>query len=263
MKSGNVVLSVAHGGCYFAHVGSRGISARACCWGDCLAVGAIPGKRKRSLPSSRVIRSSHTTKTRRVFREEVKGWNEVETRDWQNGNPYASSPEDPKPLIMCSKAKPIGYSYTKAGAQQVSGKSLNCNGGVGCDISHSFTVSVSTSVSNEKTTTLTQSNGVSVSVNAGVMMAVTATTTVGYNHDWAKAVSDSLGMSTTDTVTTTHSLSIGLVGGMTFNAWWTPTLRCQSFKTMCNEVEQMIEKCEPVFDSSGEPAGDHGVMVVG
>ncbi|KAF2268263.1 hypothetical protein CC78DRAFT_530184 [Lojkania enalia] len=264
--SGNVVLSAAHGGCYFAHVGSRGVSVGFCCGtGDCQEAGAIPGgkkKRELTLPSSRIARglqSSHSESDTNNVKRDVST---LEARRcW--GGVCDDPPPPPKPAVTCSKAKKIGDTYTKAGTQQVDGNTLTCNGGQSCSLSPSMSVMASTSLSNEKSTTHTDGQGVQVSMTAGFMLiGPTATVTTGYSKDWSDSISNSMGLSKTDTVTKTVALSIGLTPGVDFNLWFTPTLRCQSYEITCNDVKQTLEKCEPVLDGSGNPTGDHGVMTV-
>lgn len=71
---GNVVLSVAHGGCYFTNLGHRGLLAGTCCNDDCVTAG---GK----------------TSSQRKRRS-------VSPRQWSNSNPFekpSNNEEAPKP----------------------------------------------------------------------------------------------------------------------------------------------------------------------
>ncbi|KAF2254342.1 hypothetical protein BU26DRAFT_500118 [Trematosphaeria pertusa] len=182
---------------------------------------------------------------------------------YRHGDPRESQ-TPANPAVTCSKAEPDGGTYTKAGPQQVDGQTLNCNGGTTCDILQSVSVSVSSSLTNEKSVTHSQGDSLSVSMMAGYMiLGPTATVTVGYTHDWSTALTEGMAMTDTRTTTKTLTLSIRLVPGVDFNAWFTPTLNCQPFKITCNDVEQSLEKCEPVRDSNGDPAGDSGIMAIG
>lgn len=250
--SGNVILSAGYGGCYFAHVGSRSVAAGFCCGsGDCGAAGAAPHKKKRELLPSRIMRGLPSDTS------------DLEVRSWRNPNPEDPKPAPPPPAVQCSAPTSDGDTYTKAGPQQIDGQSLNCNGGESCAMSPDMSVSASTSLMNEESTTHTDSQGFSYSMTAGFMfIGPTATVTVGYNMDWSNAVTEAASTTSTHTVTKSLTLSIGLVPGANFNLWFTPTLRCQSFKITCNGVDQKIEKCTPVLDGNGNPTGDHGVMTV-
>jgi len=85
-------------------------------------------------------------------------------------------------------------------------------------MSPDMSVSASTSLMNEESTTHTDSQGFSYSMTAGFMfIGPTATVTVGYNMDWSNAVTEAAATTSTDTVTKSLTLSIGLVPGANFN----------------------------------------------
>lgn len=115
--SGNVVLSTAHSGCYWAHIGSRGYSAGFCCGnGDCTAAGGKPWTppptKKRDQIPSRIENDKRPSRVK---------------RQWNRPPPASSAP-----LVQCSNPVPKGETYTKQGSQQVDADQLNCNGGGDC-----------------------------------------------------------------------------------------------------------------------------------
>ncbi|KAF2636821.1 hypothetical protein P280DRAFT_483421 [Massarina eburnea CBS 473.64] len=251
--SGNVVLSVAHGGCYFSNVGSRGISAGACCHGDCLTAGAVMGgKKKRSRHSIRY--PSTDAKARRA---------------WSNPNPNSppSAPPKEDPGITCSEPRADGFSYTKSGKQVVSGDTLNCGQSVSCSRSTSLSVSVGSTLTNEKSVTKSEGNTVSLNVETGFKMwpiGPEVSVSTGFSHDWSKTVTEGMSMTESKNVTDTLTLEFTLGGNIDYNGWFTPTLNCQSYKMKCTgDVELAVEKCEPALDGNNKPAGESGIMVIG
>ncbi|KAF1954849.1 hypothetical protein CC80DRAFT_493599 [Byssothecium circinans] len=255
--AGNVVLSVAHGGCYFSNVGSRGISVGACCNGDCSTAGAVTSGKKRrarrSMPSE----------------NPVVGTDNMEARSWRNPNPNdpPSPPPDTKPGVTCSKPAPDGFTYTKAGKQVVYGDTLNCGNSESCSRSVAVSVSVTSTLSNEKSITKSEGNSVSLSLQAGYSVfpaGPSGSITSTFSKEWSNAVTEGMSMSESRSVTDTVTLSFSLKSNVDYNGWFTPTLKCQAFKLKCTgDVEFSLEKCEPLIDSNNKPSGETGVMVIG
>ncbi|PVI07522.1 hypothetical protein DM02DRAFT_666829 [Periconia macrospinosa] len=266
---GNIVLSTAHSGCYTAHVGSRGISAGACCWDDCRVIGAVP--------------DTVAPKTERKKREAKPQFNVLKVL-----NEATAKCEEYWALMgdkanTCSEPKASGFTYTKSGKQQTDGAILKCDH-QGCSITPSITMSASTTITNEKTVEEHQGTSVSVGVEVGASFLIgpSISTSTEINHEWSKTVTETMSRSDTSAVSKTVELQFDLTLGNDYNAWFTPLLRCQAYKLQCSgppdfkrkskknirctepmKFEMQIEMCDPILTEAGQPAGEHGVMTVG
>lgn len=181
----------------------------------------------------------------------------------------------------CTAGSATSDFYTKSGPQQVDGQVLFCNGGDTCTITASISTSAGTSLMNEQSTSITDTTGVSLSVSAGFMLmpgpmgSVTGT----MSSDWSvqspnrsaaailtalrsNSISNAMSTTSSNTVTQSVSHSWETKPGVNFNAWFTPTLSCQTFTVTCNGVDQSIEKCTPVLNG-GQPEGTFGLMAIG
>ena len=258
--SGNVILSVSHPGCYYAHIAGDFAVGYCCGNSDCSNAGA-GGIAKRSALSGRGGPSERRRST------EISPYAPLEARGWDStpAPEESKAPEPSKAGWTCENPKPSGDPYKKAGPQQIDGNILDCNGGQVCSLSPSMAVTASNSVTNEKSTTLTDSTGASLSIEAGFNLPVgpTGSVTGTVSQDFSKAVAESLSETKDTSVSKTITMDISLVPGNKYNLWFTPTLECQKMSMKCNDQEVIVEKCDVAKDANGFPEGEHGVMTVG
>lgn len=81
-----------------------------------------------------------------------------------------------------------------------------------------MSVTASDSLMNEQSTTITTTTGVSISMTAGFMLiGPMATVSTGFNTDWSNAVTNAFAETTSNSVTKSLTLNIGLTPGANFN----------------------------------------------
>lgn len=93
--SGNVILSTAHGGCYYAHVGNGGVNAAFCCGsGDCSKAGAAPTLGRRNA----VARTNKRDRRERRLPVDASV-NPAKRWGGQPGSGNGQPPAGPAPLV--------------------------------------------------------------------------------------------------------------------------------------------------------------------
>ncbi|KAF2113409.1 hypothetical protein BDV96DRAFT_579003 [Lophiotrema nucula] len=283
--TGNVISSVAHASCYFAHVSSRGVDVKFCCGsGDCGSAGAISSQQKRDLsaPPSRIMRDvldGPSYAKRDVVNVETSGPLEklkgVFSRSLLEARCFIGECDPPPPpappAYTCTEPKPTGDVFTKAGPVYINGQQLSCNTGEVCDISALSSYSASDTLTNEQSHTDTTTDGQSNSISVGWMTMIEGVggPTFNYEHGWSHDQSVALGNSFSDssgtTVTTTSTLTYPVLPGPYYNLWFQPEMSCQRYTLTCGGVDQVITRCRPKYSDPAKAniTGLTGVMTIG
>jgi hypothetical protein len=135
-----------------------------------------------------------------------------------------------------------------------------------------MTYTLSKSISTDTTTTLTTSKGNQFSLTAGVQgmnmggIPLGPSFSIGntWTSDESKAVAESMGLSDTDSVASAFSLNFSLLPGVNYNGWFSPTMECQAYTKICNDVEVKTEVCTPMYNDAEkkDPITTSGVMAI-